>query len=304
MISASWLKSDRNRNVNLKPRISPSFSILVIVLNMAARNRNRQSMASDINEENALWTSTMQELRRLPELYSNAAKIAQEANDIQHSLDLIMDLNTVRKLEDVYMEGIDIAETEQLILNQAQESLDILIALRQATEMGTGALEMKRKKRKAEDTVIEIPVTKHKKQRSASIADTIVVGSQVAYRPKHKAAEGDWIQCTVLRLYGEGVKLRYEIQDIEPDLENPEKKYKATASNCILIPPEGQHLPALRPGTTVLARYPETTTFYRAEFIGMKRDGVFCRLRFEGEEEAGKETEVERRLVIEAPTRG
>ncbi|OLL25369.1 SAGA-associated factor 29 [Neolecta irregularis DAH-3] len=67
---------------------------------------------------------------------------------------------------------------------------------------------------------------------------------------------------------------------------------------------ESQHLPLLRPGTTVLARYPETTTFYRAEFIGMKRDGVSCRLRFEGEEEAGKETEVERRLVIEAPTRG
>ncbi|OLL25368.1 hypothetical protein NEOLI_002820 [Neolecta irregularis DAH-3] len=132
---------------------------------MAARNRNRQSMASDINEENALWTSTMQELRRLPELYSSAGKIAQEANDIQHSLDLIMDLNTVRKLEDVYLEGIDIAKTEQMILNQAQESLDILIALRQATEMGTGALEMKRKKRKAEETVIDTPVTKHKKQR-------------------------------------------------------------------------------------------------------------------------------------------
>jgi len=50
----------------------------------------------------------------------------------------------------------------------------------------------------------------------------------------------------------------------------------------------------------VLARYPETTTFYPAEVIGTKRDGR-CRLRFEGEEEEGKETEVDRRLVLPYP---
>lgn len=53
-------------------------------------------------------------------------------------------------------------------------------------------------------------------------------------------------------------------------------------------------------GTKVLARYPETTTFYPAEVIGTKRDGR-CKLKFEGEEEEGKETEVDRRLVVPYP---
>jgi SAGA-associated factor 29 len=53
-------------------------------------------------------------------------------------------------------------------------------------------------------------------------------------------------------------------------------------------------------GTKVLARYPETTTFYPAEVVGTKRDGT-CKLMFEGEEEEGKETEVERRLVLPYP---
>lgn len=47
----------------------------------------------------------------------------------------------------------------------------------------------------------------------------------------------------------------------------------------------------------VLARYPETTTFYPAEIMGYKKDGT-CKLRFEGEEEVGKLTEVERKLVL------
>jgi len=82
-----------------------------------------------------------------------------------------------------------------------------------------------------------------------------------------------------------------------------------------LIPDDSVGLPPLPPGTMVLARYPETTTFYKAEVIATKvtplvdvgflrvltlcqRDGT-CKLRFEGEEEIGKETDVERRLVLE-----
>jgi SAGA-associated factor 29 len=48
-------------------------------------------------------------------------------------------------------------------------------------------------------------------------SDVIVVGSQVAYKPKIKGVEGDWIQCNVLKVTGEGLKARYEIQDPEPD---------------------------------------------------------------------------------------
>lgn len=47
----------------------------------------------------------------------------------------------------------------------------------------------------------------------------------------------------------------------------------------------------------MLARYPETTTFYRAKVISMKKDS--CRLNFEGEDEKDKETDVDRRYVLD-----
>ena len=45
----------------------------------------------------------------------------------------------------------------------------------------------------------------------------------------------------------------------------------------------------------MLARYPETTTFYRAEVHGIMKD--MYRLKFE--EDAGQEMEVARRFVLE-----
>ena len=137
------------------------------------------------------------------------------------------------------------------------------------------------------------------------------MGSQVAYHlPKAKQSDAEWIQCNVVRITGEPPKQRYEVQDPEPDENvNLSQTYKTYANNLILIPDDSSGLPQLPPGTMVLARYPETTTFYRAEVIAtkvpshheyllMKRDGT-CKLRFEGEEEIGKETDVERRLVLE-----
>jgi SAGA-associated factor 29 len=139
------------------------------------------------------------------------------------------------------------------------------------------------------------------------------VGSQVAYHlPKAKQSDAEWIQCNVIRITGEYPKIRYEVQDPEPDEHgNMSQTYKANSVNIILIPDDSSGLSPLPSGTMVLARYPETTTFYRAEVIATKvppfseknmlicqRDGT-CKLRFEGEEEIGKETDVERRLVLE-----
>lgn len=65
----------------------------------------------------------------------------------------------------------------------------------------------------------------------------------------------------------------------------------------------------------VLALYPSTTTFYKAEvvaqgpakakagpdqgFAGSELKEGFVRLRFEGEEEAEREMDVERRFVLD-----
>ena len=80
-------------------------------------------------------------------------------------------------------------------------------------------------------------------------------------------------------------------------MNSPGQIYKTTAAALIPIPTVGSPLPDYSKGKQVLAKYPETTTFYKAEVMGMKRD--VCRLRFEGEEEIGKEQEVDRRFVLD-----
>ena len=89
--------------------------------------------------------------------------------------------------------------------------------------------------------------------------------------PKAKQSDAEWIQCNVVRITGETPKLRYEVQDPEPDENgNMSQTYKTYANNLILIPDDSSGLPSLPSGTMVLARYPETTTFYRAEVIATK----------------------------------
>lgn len=134
-------------------------------------------------------------------------------------------------------------------------------------------------------------------------SDPIVLESEVAYKPK-KGGDGEWFQCQVIKISSDGTK--FEVRDPEPDeLGNPGQVYKCNWKDIILLPavsaPKHQ-TPNYPAGTKVLARYPETTTFYPAVVIGHKRDGT-CKLRFDGEEEVDKETEVARRLVLPFPAR-
>ncbi|KAL3235253.1 SAGA-associated factor 29 [Nakaseomyces bracarensis] len=130
----------------------------------------------------------------------------------------------------------------------------------------------------------------------------IVLHAEVAYKPKKGHGDGEWFQCEVVKISSDGLK--YEVVDPEPDEQgNTGKLYKCTWKDLLLIPSEStprSKIPNYPPGTQVLARYPETTTFYPAVVMGTKRDGT-CRLRFDGEEDVEKETEVPRRLVLPAP---
>lgn len=130
--------------------------------------------------------------------------------------------------------------------------------------------------------------------------EPIYVGLDVAYKLRNRHLE-EWIQCEVMRVYSDGV--RFEIRDPEPDENNnPGQTFKAGYREIILIPVKDtvKKLPIYPYGTRVLARYPETTTFYTAIVVGSKKDGR-VRLKFDGEEEVNKETEVERRLVLPFP---
>lgn len=127
-------------------------------------------------------------------------------------------------------------------------------------------------------------------------------GQEVAFKrkiPNSKGEEQDWIQGRVVRVIGEGKSRRYEVKDPYPD-ENSggTNVYKSSASQMVPIPPEGATLGDYEAGRTVLALYPETTTFYRAEVKAMLEGGTQVQLLFEGETDAQLST-VARRFVLD-----
>lgn len=129
---------------------------------------------------------------------------------------------------------------------------------------------------------------------------TFAVGAEVAFRPKQTGPEeAEWIQGVVVKIIGEGKSRRYYVQDPEPDevTKKPGQVYRTSASSMVTIPPLGQPLGDYPKGKVVLARYPDTTTFYRAEVVGM--NGSMVNLKFEGEEDAQVTMEVDRRFVLD-----
>ncbi|KAJ3566351.1 hypothetical protein NPX13_g7162 [Xylaria arbuscula] len=124
---------------------------------------------------------------------------------------------------------------------------------------------------------------------------------EVAFKPKPTGNEQtDWILGIVQEVRGEGKSRRYRVLDADFD-ENQnhhQKDFRTSASSMILIPKEGTVLPPLDEGKTVLALYPNTTTFYKAEVMGM--DGSEkVNLKFEGEESSNTMQAVTRRHVVE-----
>lgn len=133
----------------------------------------------------------------------------------------------------------------------------------------------------------------------------ILPNSQVAYSRGGPGGADEWILCRVLRVLSE---TRFEIQDPEPDAAHPQGQvFRATSKEVLLVPlqlPEASAVERLKPykaGSKVLAQYPETTTFYRAEVVETR--GKTCMLRFEGEEDVDKLTPVERVFVLPYPER-
>src|SRR5271170_5611284 len=88
-------------------------------------------------------------------------------------------------------------------------------------------------------------------QIPTGVREEIKIGSQVAFHlPKAKQSDAEWIQCNVIRITGDPSKLRYEVQDPEPDEHgNMSQTYKTNAQSIILIPDDSAGLPALPSGT-------------------------------------------------------
>lgn len=122
---------------------------------------------------------------------------------------------------------------------------------------------------------------------------------EVAFKPKPMNNEQtDWILGIVQDVRGDGKSRRYRVLDADVDENGHQKDFRTSASSMILIPKEGTVLPPLETGKTVLALYPNTTTFYKAEVMGMDGDGK-VNLKFEGEESSNTMQAVTRRHVVE-----
>ncbi|KXT10022.1 hypothetical protein AC579_1222 [Pseudocercospora musae] len=113
--------------------------------------------------------------------------------------------------------------------------------------------------------------------------------------------EGEGILCRVTNVIGEGKQRRYEVQDADTQGEPPPPQ-RASVSQLIQIPENNKGLNDLPSKKQVLAQYPDTTTFYKAEVIESWRakdlandKGEMVKLNFQDDEAP---REVERRFVL------
>jgi len=130
---------------------------------------------------------------------------------------------------------------------------------------------------------------------------TFALGSDVAFKPKiaGQTEEHDWIQGTVVKVIGEGKSRRYDVQDPFPeDTTRPGEIHRSSASSMVAIPPVGAPLHDYEVGKRVLALYPKSSTFYRAEVKAMLEGGTKVQLLFE-EEAIELMKIVERRFVLD-----
>lgn len=130
---------------------------------------------------------------------------------------------------------------------------------------------------------------------------TFSEGQTVAFRPGPVSGEqSDWILGQVSEVLAEGYSRRYKVIDIEPDDSNGHNEFRVSASSIIPIASkhQGANLQDWVPGTVVLALYPDTTTFYKAEVRLHSQTFSGVPVVFEGED-GSRIHNVERRFVIE-----
>ncbi|KAI9757682.1 MAG: SAGA HAT/Core module component [Lichina confinis] len=327
---------------------------------MTARSRPRGPPVKDddAHEERNMWSQIVTDLKRLKTVHGRAMEVSKAIVEAEEKLSTrrssVPSIRQIDEIQDLYREGLKLAEEEQKILNDDPhgviQNISLLSALRSASEAEpprAAAANVKsrssaKRKLDAFDGGSDSPALSPNTASSATVGharlkgagvrsgsvpytpkdgkdgaakaddgssngtpavtdkmDLLVKGAEVAYKQgRQKGAEGDWIQCIINAVSGEGKNKRYEVQDPEPDENGAQGQvYRAAAPSLVPIPPSGAVLPDFPKGKQVLARYPDTTTFYRAEVMGMKRDA--CRLKFEGEEEIGKEMDVDRRFVLD-----
>ncbi|KAH9953344.1 SGF29 tudor-like domain-containing protein [Russula dissimulans] len=247
-------------------------------------------------------------------------------------------------------------------INEAHEKLEVLIALRKASE-STPPGPGKRPKRGAHTPPpSSTPPTQGlagntrnantpsqrgsagpqpstpslrepKSRRGETLRDTLLrqlplqEGRMVAFHPPSsgKAADGTspedmaWIMARIVKSHQD--KYRYDVEDIEPQEDGKPLRYSASLRSTPLsiIPLPDKDAPSGNPahitayqefltGATVMALYPDTSCFYRAEVIASPKDiptqgrnsgTTYYKLKFEDDDD--QEHMVSAAEVVEWP---
>lgn len=227
---------------------------------------------------------------------NNLDSIAAMSSEVLQNLQ-----EKVRELQNTIKDELKDHQALAKLLKLALDSTLVLITLK---------AELPHKRRKAEPVEPASISNNSEKSRTASpqprsdsvsagstqSGEELTVGRQIAFKLPQSAVD-EWIQCEITRIVTPGY--RFEVRDPEPDEKgNPGKSYQCRLKDIILLPLKNQVVKPIPVGTIVLARYPETTAFYKATVCSYNSKKRMYNLKFEGEEDRHKETEVEDTLVI------
>jgi len=274
------------------------------------------------SEELDCWSRIAESLRALASRYGQPAALQtiQRVNRLINAwpIDEILPAEGIKGVKEIHrmlepvIKEIKISADEEIeAIDNAVEQVEILLALRKASE--ETSLEKRKRPRAPSPSAtsvltanqtgnnrgvsITLParpsptgsVSRENKSRKDALAKQLPLqqGRKVAFHPRgaksaNGAADTDentWILALVTRWIE---KQRYEVQDAEPQEDGqPGLVYTTTLKAIIPLPdptaPPGspahvssyQEFPA---GSTVMALYPDTSCFYRAEVIATPKD--------------------------------
>ncbi|KAI0057796.1 hypothetical protein BV25DRAFT_1872264 [Artomyces pyxidatus] len=172
-----------------------------------------------------------------------------------------------------------------------------------------------------------VPFSREPKARREALAKQLPLecGRMVAFHPSPNGKGGDsasgdaedttWIMAKITRCIGMD-KNRYEVQDVEPQEDGqPGAKFNTTLRAIIPLPDleapptSAAHLNAYQEfptGSTVLALYPDTSCFYRAEVLASPKDlqppgRVVPKYKLKFEDDDDQEHTVSAQWVVEWP---
>ncbi|KAG2162153.1 hypothetical protein D6C84_10448 [Aureobasidium pullulans] len=304
---------------------------------MSSRNRQpRASLNQDADEERRLWNTIKERSKKVDTMMARCAVIGTEIVDVEKQQAALIeagelsDMRLDERLESLYRENVKLSEDISHIVDgnsdemSLLDSIKVLAGLREASEESLN-LSRSHSNSKGRNATLKKKAGSMDVDDEASVVSSprpggrqaneprgsrlqLNLGAQVFYRNKGRTQEGEGILCRVTNVIGEGKQRRYEIQDAEPeplpDGEFP-PPYRASVAHLMPIPTKNDGLADLNKGRNVLAQYPDTTTFYKAEVMENWRskdlsdtsDGShLVHLSFEGDD--GNNTQVERRFVL------